>query len=126
MSAVLLVEDEAQVAEMIAEALADAGFDVITALNDKAAYAALEDGAEGFAALVADINLGFGTTGFDVAREARRRNAALKVIYITGYAAHVDRFGVEDGVIVPKPFNAAELAARVAALVREAEAGGPD
>ena len=120
MTAVLLVEDEAEVAELIADALQDMGLNVTTALTDEAAYAALERAARDFSVLVADINLGVGTTGFDVARRARQLNDRLKVVYITGQAARLDRFGVEQGVMFPKPFNATELAARVRDLLDHA------
>ena len=117
MAAVLLVEDEADVADLIAEALEDAGLAVTTVLSDQAAYAVLDEGARTFDALVADINLGVGTTGFDVARRARSLNDGIKVVYITGQAAQLNRFGVEDGVMFPKPFSARELAGRVRALL---------
>ncbi|HEX3699352.1 MAG TPA: response regulator [Phenylobacterium sp.] len=125
MAAVLLVEDEPEVAELIAEALDDAGLQVTTTLTDTAAYAALEaGGARGFDVLVADINLGVGTTGFDVARRARQLNDRLKVIYITGQAARLERFGVEEGMMFPKPFNARELADSVRELIETGHESG--
>jgi DNA-binding response OmpR family regulator len=121
MPAVLLVEDEAELAELIAEALGAEGLQVRVAGSDQAAYQALEDAAAGFTALVTDINLGVGTTGFDIARRARQLNERLQVVYITGHAAHMSRFGVEDGVMFPKPFNPTELALRVKSLVQDAD-----
>jgi CheY-like chemotaxis protein len=113
MTTVLLVEDEADVRELIVEAFAEHGIEVQTAENDREAYERLEKSAQDFAVLVADINLGAGTTGFDVARRARILNRDLKVIYITGHAAHLNRFGVEGSIMFPKPFNPHELAQRV-------------
>ena len=118
MPSILLVEDEADVAELVQEALLDAGFDVTVALGDQAAFQALKAEPRSFAALVTDINLGVGVTGFDVAREARRRNSGIKVVYITGHAAHLSKFGVEEALMFPKPFDAAELADQVRMLVR--------
>jgi DNA-binding response OmpR family regulator len=117
MPSVLLVEDEADVAELVEEALLGAGLDVTVALGDQAAFEALASEPSSFAALVTDINLGVGVTGFDVAREARRRNGGIKVVYITGHAAHLSRFGVEDALMFPKPFDAGELADQVKMLV---------
>jgi DNA-binding response OmpR family regulator len=122
MTAVLLVEDEADIAELITEALQAVGLEVRAAATDEAAYEALEREASRYAALIADINLGVGTTGFDVARRARQLNGRLKVVYITGHAAHMGRFGVEDGVMFPKPLNPYELAQRVQEMVRPADA----
>jgi DNA-binding response OmpR family regulator len=69
------------------------------------------------AVLVTDINLGRGVTGFDIARKARSINPALTVVYITGQAAHLERFGFQDALMFEKPFRAAELANRLASLV---------
>ncbi|MET0273675.1 MAG: response regulator [Phenylobacterium sp.] len=110
---VLLVEDEADVRELIEEAFEAQGIAVSSAESDARAYQILEAEARSFAVLVADINLGAGTTGFDVARRARLLNPGLKVVYITGHAAHLDRFGVDGALMFPKPFNPTELAQQV-------------
>lgn len=117
MTSVLLVEDEPEVADLVEEALVDAGLDVTVALGDRAAFQALAAEPRSFAVLVTDINLGVGVTGFDVAREARRRNDGIKVIYITGHAAHLSKFGVEDALMFPKPFSAVDLADQVKLLI---------
>ncbi|MDB5446581.1 MAG: hypothetical protein JWQ97_1898 [Phenylobacterium sp.] len=115
MSSVLVVEDDRAVAELILEALVDEHHDVALAHDDRSAYAQLEQEPRTFQVLVADIDLGEGTTGFDVARRARLLNPDLQVIYISGGATHADRFGVEGAVVVPKPFSPAELTDAVAA-----------
>jgi DNA-binding response OmpR family regulator len=114
---VLLVEDEADVAELVQDALVEAGLAVQVAHDDKGAYDKLEREARSFSALVTDINLGVGTTGFDVARRARQLNPELKVIYITGHAAHLDKFGVDEALMFPKPFDPYELAEQVTMLL---------
>jgi CheY-like chemotaxis protein len=113
MTTVLLVEDEADVREVIEEAFAERELAVLSATTDVEAYKLLAEDARRFAVLVADINLGAGTTGFDVARRARSLNPKLEVIYITGHAAHLGRFGVDRAVMFPKPFNPHELAEQV-------------
>ena len=117
MSAVLVVEDEPDVLEIVQDALERRGVDVRTALSDTDAFAQLEAEARAFDLLIADINLGEGVTGFDVARRARLLNPDLKVVYITGHAAHLDKFGVPDSVMFPKPFYADELAERVCGML---------
>lgn len=117
MAGVLLVEDEADIRELIEDAFRDRGLEVRSADSDRAAYAILESEARSFGVLVADINLGEGTTGFDVARRARQLHPDMRVIYITGHAAHLSRFGVEGGEMFPKPFNPGELADRVSAVL---------
>ena len=120
MTKVLLVEDEADVRDIIVEAFAEHDLQVDCAENDQRAYDLLQERAKDFAVLVADINLGAGTTGFDVARRARQLNRSLKVIYITGHAAHLNRFGVDGAIMFPKPFNPHELADQVQQLLKSA------
>ena len=117
MTAVLVVEDESEVLEIVQDALERRGLQVSTALSDRAAYAVLAGEARSFSLLIADINLGEGVTGFDVARRARQLQPDLQVIYITGHAAHLDRFGVPNAVMFPKPFYPDELAERVVDLL---------
>ena len=118
MGQILLVEDETFIAEMIQDALEDRGLAVKSAHTDRGAYALLEGEARSFTMLIADINLGPGASGFDVARRARELHPDLKVVYITGHAAHLQKQGVEGSVMVPKPFYPDELAERVVALLR--------
>lgn len=109
MSAVLLVEDEADIRDLLESAFVEQGLPVRSAGADHAAYAILEKEARSFSLLVTDINLGEGTTGFDVAREARRLNPDIKVIYISGEVDQPGAFGVDGGEMVCKPFTPAEL-----------------
>ena len=113
MADVLLVEDEAEIRELIEDAFEDRGLRVRSADSDRAAYAILDREARSFDVLVTDVDLGVGTTGFDVARRARQLHPAIHVIYITGLTAQLPRFGVPGGEMFPKPFNPAELADRV-------------
>jgi DNA-binding response OmpR family regulator len=114
---VLLVEDELQVAELTRDALTDAGFSVTVATDDIAAYRSLEREARSFAAVVTDINLGSGVTGFDVARRARLLNHCIKVVYISGQGPHAEQFSVSDAMMVAKPYNPRDLADQVVAFL---------
>lgn len=117
MALVLLIEDETAVAELIRDAMIAEGLEVVTAATDSDAYGLLETGAGALAALVTDINLGRGTTGYDVARRARQLNRSLPVVYITSHDLHPGRFGVEDSVLMLKPFLPSDLAQRVKGLI---------
>jgi DNA-binding response OmpR family regulator len=124
-TSVLLVEDEPAVRNLIADALEDGGLSVRCASDDRAAYAILATEARSFSVLVADINLGEGTTGFDVARRARLLNPDLQVVYISGQATHLDWYGVEGGELVLKPFTPREVVDRVRGLIQTAASDPP-
>ena len=117
MATVLVIDDEADVLELVQNALESRGIHVEVASDDLTATQLIEKHNGDFTALVADINLGVGVTGFDIARKARLHNPDLKVIYITGHAAHLDKFGVPDSVMVPKPFYPNDLADQVVDLI---------
>jgi DNA-binding response OmpR family regulator len=114
---VLVVEDETAIGELICEIVEGAGLPAERAASDRAAYAALES-ARPYSALVLDVNLGAGTTGFDVARFARRRRRRLPVLFVTGQAGadEVAAYGVPDARLVTKPFTSDELMAALNAL----------
>ncbi|HEY8574519.1 response regulator [Phenylobacterium sp.] len=106
----LVVEDEPGVCAIISDILDDAGYDTHCVESDRAAYSILAR-ARRYDALVVDINLGAGTTGFDVARFARQMQPDLAVMYVTGQASPeaFKAFGVPDSGFLPKPFDAADL-----------------
>jgi two-component system OmpR family response regulator len=111
-SRVLVVEDDLDVMATIAEAFAREGWDCVCADTDAFAYRELERAPESFAVLVADINLGRDSSGFDVARQARFRNPKIAVVYISGEGeADIRRFGVWGAELLAKPFQVGDLTA---------------
>lgn len=116
---VLIVEDEHQICELLSDILESAGFDAHCVGNDKAAYSVLSGAIKRYSAILVDVNLGEGTTGFDVARFARQMNPAMPVLYVSGHASEdsFKAFGVPGSAFVPKPFTADELVARLVSLV---------
>nr|MEA2799029.1 hypothetical protein [Phenylobacterium sp.] len=115
---VLVVEDELDVADLVEDALREAGFTVTVAHDDRTAFQKLEREPRSFAAIVTDINLGAGVTGFDIARRARILNEEIKVIYISGQGPHSDQFSVEAALMIDKPFRPRELAEQIALLMQ--------
>lgn len=103
---ILVIDDDGAVCGLLDEVLREDGYDVECVTTDEAAYARLRTDWRSIDALVVDINLGPGTTGFDVARFARRLNRSVPVIYITGGSRQsVAAFGVEGSGLVQKPFD---------------------
>jgi CheY-like chemotaxis protein len=107
---VLVVEDDAAVCELIRDMLDGATFEIECAGSDRAAYDRL-NGARNIDALIVDVNLGSGTTGFDVARFARQQSPGLPVVYVSGDASQTSfrAFGVPGSLFLEKPFTADEL-----------------
>jgi DNA-binding response OmpR family regulator len=118
--AVLVVDDEHFIAMMIQDALADAGYAVVTVSNAREAVSAIKAGgnAAPCRALVTDIN-GLGDMdGWAIARAGREIDPTLPVVYVTGaaaaeWAAH----GVPNSVLVPKPFAPAQIVTAVSQLL---------
>jgi DNA-binding response OmpR family regulator len=107
---VLVVEDDGDIGGLICEMIRGDGFDCRWVRSDRDAYTDIE-APPPLRALVVDINLGAGTTGFDVARFARKAIPDVAVIYVTGEATpqSLTSFGVPDAGLVMKPFTADEL-----------------
>jgi DNA-binding response OmpR family regulator len=123
--AILVVEDEPLIADLVQGALEDAGFAVTMTSDDADAMAQLEaDSGRDFVGLVTDVNLGRERDGWDVARRARELSPAIAVVYCSGASAHDwTAKGVPNSVILPKPFAPAQL---VVALSNLMNAGGSD
>ena len=115
---VLVVEDQNDILAIISDNLTEAGFEVLEARNGVEGMAALY--ADGLSAIVTDINLGAGPSGWELAHRARELNANVAVIYITaGAAAEWHANGVPRSVIVPKPFAPAQVVTAVATLLNQ-------
>ena len=114
-SSILVVEDDPNERMVLDELLNDQGLDVWSVGDDLSAYQVLGQEADRFSVLLTDINLGAGTDGFDVARRARSLNAAIKVIFISGFPVDPNRFAVEGGVLLTKPLNLGVLSEMVRA-----------
>ena len=114
----LIVEDEREVCELLSDMVSDDGFEPVCVQNDEGAYAALRDRRD-FACMIVDVNLRTGTTGYDVARYARRIDPSLPVIYVSGQTNEDSHRanGVPGSLFVPKPFTAEELLERIRMLV---------
>lgn len=115
---VLLVEDEPLIQDMIEYALEDGGFAVVKACSGKDAIATLQGDGAAFQALVSDVYLGPGPTGWEVARRACELNELLPVVYVSGGNAHEwAAQGVPNSILISKPFAPAQILTAVAKLL---------
>jgi DNA-binding response OmpR family regulator len=80
--AVLIIEDDDEVREMVDTVLTDAGFEVMTAATAWEAVALVEE--KKFDLMVADIRLPGGLNGLQMAQHVRERHPGLKCLFISG------------------------------------------
>jgi two-component system, OmpR family, catabolic regulation response regulator CreB len=120
---ILVVEDEASIAETIVYALKTEGFDPQWKTTGAEGLKLLAD--KSVALVVLDLGLP-DMSGFDVCREIRR-TSNVPIIFLTARAGEIDRIvGLELGAddYIAKPFSPRELTARVRAILRRVTAGG--
>jgi two-component system response regulator RegX3 len=113
---VLLVEDDAPIAEGLVQGLARYGFDTEAVATGRAALAASAPDV-----VLLDLSLP-DMDGLDVCRELRR-HSNVPIIVITARAEETDRVvGLELGAddYLAKPFGLRELVARIRAVLRRA------
>jgi DNA-binding NtrC family response regulator len=119
---VFVVDDDALILMTVEHALEDGGFSHKSVSSAEEAAALLDEHGESCRALITDVNLGTGLTGWDVARSAREKFPTLPVVYVTGDSAHEwAAQGVPNSVMISKPFVAAQIVNAVSTLLN----GGP-
>jgi len=117
---ILIIEDDRELAEVIAQKLDNAGFDTVITTSGLEG-ARLAD-SEPPALILLDLSLP-DVDGIDILRHLRQRTA-LPVIIITGRTEEAERVvGLELGAddYMAKPFGLNELVARVRVVLRRAE-----
>jgi DNA-binding response OmpR family regulator len=115
---ILLVEDEAKVAQFLQRVLTEEGYVVDACKSGTDALAQAETGVYDLVVLdwmIADLD------GLSVCRELRRAGALVPILMLTARGEARERvLGLEAGAddYLVKPFDTAELVARVRALIR--------
>jgi DNA-binding response OmpR family regulator len=120
MRRILIVEDEAHLAEGLRFNLEEEGYSVQVSGTGEDALKRLLMDKEDFDALVLDVMLP-GKDGFAVARALRAAHNYIPLLMLTARARPEDVLqGFESGAddYLPKPFNLAILIARVGSLLR--------
>jgi two-component system alkaline phosphatase synthesis response regulator PhoP len=114
----LLVEDEPGLVMTLTDRLAAEGYDVESAVDAKSGLEAASAGP--FDAILMDVMLP-GGNGFDICRTLRQQGVQTPVLMLTARGQVVDRvvglkLGADDYLV--KPFEMAELLARIEAILR--------
>src|SRR5471030_1050559 len=119
---VLVVEDDAHIADLICLHLRDEQFEVVHSADGNEGLHLLEQG--GWDALILDLLLP-GVDGLEICRRARAMTRYTPIIITSARSSEVHRIlGLELGAddYLAKPFSMLELVARVKALFRRQEA----
>ena len=121
---ILIVDDEADVVELIEFNLRSAGYDVVSADDGLAAVKKARESAPDL--IVLDLMLPE-LDGTEVCKQLRRDpvTARIPIIMLTAKAAEIDRvLGLELGAddYVTKPFSPRELVLRIRGLLRRGQA----
>ena len=118
---ILLVEDEQDIADLVALHLRDLCDEVVVARDgyDGIRRATAED----WALIILDLRLP-GPDGLEICRTVRRDRSYQPILMLTSKSSELDRvLGLETGAddYLTKPFSVLELAARVRAIFRRIE-----
>jgi len=118
---ILVVDDEPQIVKVLQAYLEKAGYQVVTALDGKAALATFDRERPDF--MILDLNLP-GMDGFEICREIRR-DSNIPILMLTARVEEADKLnGLELGAddYVVKPFSPREVVARVKTIFRRTSA----
>ena len=118
---ILVAEDQADIRELIALNLRQAGYTVHAVADGQAALDSQLEAASDL--LLLDLMMPL-LDGLDVCKALRSRGQATPILMLTAKSTELDRvLGLELGAddYLTKPFSMAELLARVKALLRRAE-----
>ncbi len=123
---VLVVEDEPDLLEVLAQSLREDGYAVDTAFDGREGLRRARSGRGQYDALVLDLMLP-GVDGWTILKELRKEGNAVPVLILTARDALSDRvrgldLGADD--YLAKPFELAELLARLRSIIRRG-AGKP-
>jgi len=122
---ILVAEDDAILADGLTRSLRQSGYAVDWVKNGAEAETAL--GANAFDLLILDLGLPR-VPGLEVLKRLRARDSRLPVLILTALDGVNDRVrGLDAGAddYIAKPFDLAEMEARVRALTRRGMAGSP-
>lgn len=115
---ILIVEDEVDLCDSIAEGLQIDGYAVDTCYDGEEASLLL--GAESYDLVVLDLNLP-GMDGIEILKEVRKQNQNIKVLILSARSSVSDKvLGLDEGAndYLAKPFDFEELEARIRSLLR--------
>jgi CheY-like chemotaxis protein len=117
-AAVLVVEDEPSVRNLVVTALGLQGYQVLHAASGEEALAILESDLRHLDLLLTDAKMP-GMSGVELANRVAKMRPGLPVLLMSGYTDETARFTQSNEAIplLPKPFTPRELRQRVAEML---------
>jgi DNA-binding response OmpR family regulator len=120
---ILIVEDDADLSELIKIQLADISFEVVQSYNGSEALQLAQQNP--YSLIILDIMLP-GKDGFEICKTLRKTDNSTPILMLTAKAEELDKimgleFGADD--YLTKPFSIRELTARIKALLRRSQIG---
>jgi DNA-binding NtrC family response regulator len=120
---ILVMDDEASILELTSRMLASRGYEVETTKNGNAAvaqYKASKEADRPFDAVILDLTVPEGMSGFDAFKAIKAFDPKVKAILSTGYShdpvvMNYEKYGIAG--IAPKPYNVRELLGSVERVV---------
>ncbi len=124
---ILVVEDEYLIRLIVAEELADAGFEVCEAESGDAAALIIERAEQTFTLLITDIHMPGQLNGVGLGRLMRTRHPSVPIIYTTGRPDALSAVGQlrDKEVFMPKPFAPSNLLAIARRLLDDGRSTAP-
>jgi CheY-like chemotaxis protein len=118
---ILVVEDEILIRTAVAGYLRDCGYRVLEAGTADQAQAVLES-EEPVDILFADVELGPGASGFELARWTRQKYPTVRVLLTSGVARMAEKADdLCDGPFLAKPYSHERLAQEIKRLLGRAD-----
>lgn len=116
-STILVVEDEVLIRLAIADYLRDCGYRVLEAHSGEEAQSILSSG-ELVEILFADINLGGGINGFELAQWTRAHFKGIRIVLTSGAHKSAEiAADLCDGPLLTKPYSYERLAEHIKSLL---------
>jgi two-component system OmpR family response regulator len=104
----------------VESALIEEGFEVVCANSAAQAISRYDADPAKFKALITDIRLGDGQSGWDIGRHVREIFPPIPVIYISGDSSKDWRAqGVPDSIMIEKPFVMAQIITALTQLLNQ-------
>lgn len=116
--AVLIVDDEAMLRDVVVEALQGLGYNVLVAMDGPGALDILRGPAH-IDAIFSDVSMPNGMSGIDLAEAAYRIRPGIRVILASGFAKGQLPPLPKEVTFLPKPYRIGQLLESLQQLVAE-------